>query len=135
MQDASKMTVDQITEGSILSVRCKSDRILGRELLSNLQIQFDKVAVMKSRLKYLAGTYNGFRLVANDGNAYYRAVYVALFEKLLVSENRSVFGILHGKLSSLLEILKDNETNDETSKNNVFYVEYIVNLLSLAEGI
>ena len=98
-----KVTVKKIKYDDVILVRTKLDWIGGKESLNSLLHAVEKNTVVKARVKYLCSTYAGYRTVLNDGNSYYRATYISLFETIISQNKRHLFSKLSEKFRNLLE--------------------------------
>jgi len=127
--DSSKITVNRIVADDILTVRVKNDRVGGRELISVLQSTYEKVPVLKSRYKYLSNSYCGFRTTKNDGNGYYRAIYFGLFENIILTNHRHLFGALQERFYNLLNKHNDSDRTDDNFTTTCTYLNFVIDVL------
>ena len=133
-----KITVKRINQDDVIIVRTKHDWFGGKESLNALLHAVDKSPVVKARIKYLNSSYGGYRMILNDGNSYYRATYISLFEHIIQTNNRQLFSKLSDKFHSLLETHEGDTEHRMRSKHmydlTTTHLHRIISLLNDASS-
>ena len=141
--EASKLSsfvidVADLNDHDTIFIRVRNDRVGGRKLLTSLLNEHERTPVLKSRFKYLCSTYCGYRPMRHDGDDYFRAVYFALFESIIITGRREIFQPIIERFNHLLsEMLRENSPSTTLSPTTnsdltISYINYVVRVLDEA---